>query len=132
MSLSFESVSAKRQLRRASEDHIGRLRRENLSLCAEARTAPRPVKFSRVSSPLASAHCPLSLQSLKIVSALNGNFPCGFEDLANNVEIVFLRFFVDHTVGRKSSDHPVVSARRQFPLIRKISSSPPSRPRGSA
>ena len=30
----------------------------------------------------------------------------------NDVEIVLLRFFVDHLVGRKSSNHAVVSARR--------------------
>jgi len=34
------------------------------------------------------------------------------EDLMNDVEIVLLRFFVDHLVGRKSSKHTVVSARR--------------------
>ena len=37
-----------------------------------------------------------------------------FEDLANDVEIVFLRFFIDHAAGRKSPDDAVVSARRQF------------------
>ena len=47
----------------------------------------------------------------EIVGALDGNFLCDFEDLANDVEIVFLRFFVDHAVGHKSSDHAVVSAR---------------------
>ena len=51
----------------------------------------------------------------EIVGALDGNFLCDVEDLANDVEIVFLRFLVDHAVGGKSSDHAVVGARGQFP-----------------
>jgi len=39
----------------------------------------------------------------EIVGVLDGHFLCDFEDLANDVEIVFLRFF--DAVGRKSSDH---------------------------
>src|SRR5688500_497994 len=44
----------------------------------------------------------------EIVGAFDGHFLGGFEDFANDVEIVSLRFFVDHAVGRKSSDHAVV------------------------
>ena len=45
-----------------------------------------------------------------------GHFHGDFENLANHVEIVFLRFFVDHVVSRESSDHAVVSVRCQFPV----------------
>ena len=49
----------------------------------------------------------------EIVGALDRHFLCHFEDLANDVEIVFLRVFVDHAVGRKSSDHAVVRGRKR-------------------
>ena len=48
-----------------------------------------------------TAHlCHLAVRFLckaKIAGALNGQFLGDFEDLANDVEIVFLRFFVDQT-----------------------------------
>jgi hypothetical protein len=39
----------------------------------------------------------------EIVGALDGHFVGDFEDLANDVEIVFLRFFGDYAVGCKGS-----------------------------
>ena len=45
-------------------------------------------------------------------SVYSFSFQGEVEDLMNDVEIVLLRFFVDHLVGRKSSNHAVVSARR--------------------
>jgi hypothetical protein len=68
---------------------------------------------------LPSRLCQLAVRlfcEAEIVGALDGHFLRDIEDLANDVEIVFLRFFVDHAVGRKSSDHAVVSARRQLPI----------------
>src|SRR5437899_12413711 len=67
------------------------------------------------------------LGKAEIVGALDGNFLCDFEDLAKDVEIVFLRFFVRHAVARKSSDHAVVSARGKFPNC--VVSACPSRSR---
>ena len=55
------------------------------------------------------------LGKAEIVGAVDGYFLCDFEDLANDVEIVFLRFFVDHAVGRKSSDH--AESESDLPLL---------------
>ena len=67
----------------------------------------------------------------EIVGALDGHFLADVQDLAHDFEVVFLGLFVDHAIGRKSSDHAVVSTRGQLPvqlgkLRRHI------RPRGSA
>ena len=69
-----------------------------------------PKLKSRVSSPLTQLAVRF-LCKAEIVGALDGNFVCDFEDLANDVKIIFLRFFVVDPVGCKSSDHAVVSAR---------------------
>jgi hypothetical protein len=77
-------------------------------VCRHAGAGKAPLfRVSKVSSPRGSAFVRF-LGKAEIVGPLDGHFLCDFEDLANDVEIVLLRFFVD-TAGRKSSDHGVMA-----------------------
>lgn len=67
--------------------------------CSGRKFELRPI-FSRSTEFLRFPAClgQLAVRFLgkaEVVGALDGNFLCDFEDLANDVEIVFLRFFVD-------------------------------------
>ena len=62
----------------------------------EARKAA-PGKFLRFPARLRQVAVRF-LCKAEIAGALDANFLCHFEDLANDVEIVSLRFFVDHAV----------------------------------
>src|SRR5206468_2695156 len=65
----------------------------------------------------------------EIVGALDGHFLCDLENPANDVEIVFLRFFVDHAVDHKSSARASASLgmRSANPTLPEIRSSDNSR-----
>jgi hypothetical protein len=56
------------------------------------------------------------LREAEIVGALDGHFLFDIDDLANDVEIVLLGFFVHYAVARKGADNVVVGAFRKLLL----------------
>ena len=85
-----------------SEDQIWWRHRENHENSPSFRgSQDLPVKVSKVSSPLACVRYRLSLQSWNRRLARR-ELPLCFKDLPNDVEIVFLRFFIDHALTFQS------------------------------